>query len=389
MEQHETPFPSFRDACTLLSVREVFPVQQALQQEPTPYSPLELIYLRAWSACARASIPFTEENDAQWKAATGVLLTARETLLEANVAGANDYFSRAGGTIHRWRPWTCWLLGNLAFHLGVPTSEHYTQALRLLDQRRMNHPWLRIQVMCDQAQTLLRLLASRAALTRYEDALSLCEAAITRGERAHEAMPALYAGICEAAEQEGEEEAVLRYAPRALASCHDRERRAHLLILLGHVARSQGNHREARARYQEVLALTQDSTIRLSLWLILISLSLAERDNAAARKYSRQALEEAETQRGLLPTSQRDLYLCCGKIALAESETVEPPEAHRLVEESLSWHLRALAVSDDAHAVSELATLLEGLLRASNGHMSPSWMDAYRVLVQHLRYPEL
>lgn len=382
MEQFDgtrTTLP-FCQACTLLSLRTVLPVQQALEQEAAPYVPLERVYLLAWSACVQA------DEEASWQTTATVLQAAHEALLEANVPGTREYFTRAEGTIRRRRPWICWMLGHLAFYLGVPQPEHAARALRFMDERRMNIPWLRVQAMCGQARSLLRLGASHAALAQYHRALSLCQKGA--GET-HDVIPTVYAGLCEAAVQEGDDATVLRYAPLALVACQDQDRRAHLLMLLGHVYARQGRNQEARTACQDVLVLTQNPNTRVSMLLILALCSVNERDSAAARRLCVQALQEAEAQDRLLPSMRRDLYLTCGKVALAESrEAPEPPEAGRLAEESLSWHLKALDVSSDAKTLDALATLLDDLLRASDGQMSQTWVDAYRVLARHIRHQE-
>jgi tetratricopeptide (TPR) repeat protein len=292
---------------------------------------------------------FTSEQEACWTQAAEILAAASDELLV--VPGADAYFTKASGTIRRRRPWIRWFLGNLAAFLDYPSVEHFLQALHLLQERRMNIPWLRLQILCDQGQVLLRLHHPQAALASYGQALALLQKDPT-----HDAACTLYRGLCEASRQLLAYEPALSFGKKALAICPTDQERQAVLALLGHVFLDLNQTARACAAYREALALAGHAAEHLESLLALIECMLAERDLPTARSYCAQALED----RANLPRRvQGRRFALCGQVALAQAAAAQEPLARRLYEESVAWYRQALdACPQGTDVLSALARLL-------------------------------
>ncbi len=368
---------TFSEAVAQVILSHSAQVHAVLAQEPARFSPVERAYLQAWIACEAAGTspgPFTSEQEACWTQAAEILAAARDELLV--VPGADAYFTKASGTIRWRRPWIRWFLGNLAAFLDHPSVEHSLQALHLLQERRMNIPWLRLQILCDQGQVLLRLHHPQAALASYGQALALLQKDPT-----HDAACALYRGLCEASRQLLAYEPALSFGKKALALCPtDQERRA-VLALLGHVLLDLNQTARACAAYREALALAGQAAERLESLLALIQCMLAERDLPTARSYCAQAL--AEDRASLSPRVQGRLFALCGQVALAQAAAAQEPLARRLYEESVAWYRQALdACPQETDVLSALARLLlEMVEHDSQVTQTVFWQEAYQAVM--------
>lgn len=77
----------FRNACTLVRVGNLAPVQAILTQPDVLYTPLEQAYLRAWMACSQANAPDLSEEEQ----AAGIILAAMDDLRHAAIPGIEPY----------------------------------------------------------------------------------------------------------------------------------------------------------------------------------------------------------------------------------------------------------------------------------------------------------
>jgi tetratricopeptide (TPR) repeat protein len=381
MTNNEITPLSFSHAFVLVTLGEVAQVQELLTQESALYTPLERVCLQAWMACktALSAADLNEdEREGQWKEASALLHAAQVLSV---LPGADAYLAKADGTVRRRRPWTLWALGNLVAHLGYPSVEPFREAVRLLDERRMNIPWLRIQVLVDLAQTLLALGSPHAALAHYEQALGWYQRVFSQQESAHEALPTIFIGLCETLGHLSEVERALDYGNRALAVCPP-EQKWRTLSLLGGLHQRQDQLKEASAAYQEALAFARNAGQRLETLVALTRCALAGQHLSEAQHYRDLAVEEDRTS--LPPRLRASLFRVCGDIAqLRATFRSEQPLVQLLREESIEWYCDALtALPGDPEVLSALTKLLlEMAERDGQVVQAAFWKKAYRVVM--------
>lgn len=364
---NQTPL-AFRDACTLMSLEKSEAVLDLLQAPAAVFvRPLEKTYLEAWMACAEEA----------WERAASILL-AQE------VAGTSHYLAQAQGvTIRRRRPWVLWLLGNLAAHLEcLEANEHYIDAFRFLDERRMNIPWLRIQLHYDHAQWLAHTHDFYGARVQYEAALALC----VGDSQGHETVPGIYRGLLVSMSHRKESlEQALTYGKCALASATHAQAQAEVLYQMASVFDRLGQHGEATAAYMDALQLAENRTTLISLWAALAQTSLKEHDILAAQGYC--SLVQNQNQESLPADLQATLSLVQGKVAhFQATATGDLHQAQVHWEEAVAWYTKALETSPHhAEALSLLAQVLEEILeRDSQRALTSHWRDAYRIVTHQI-----
>lgn len=376
MNLNESPMIlSFRDAVSLVSMGNRTLVQNLLNQEPAPYTPLERVYLQVEIACAIAQFSSDlneDEKEAYWDKAAKTLAASQEALHA--VPGVEDYFSKRSGTVRWGRPWTCWFLGNLAAYLSCPSLECYSQALHLLDERRMNIPWLRCQVLCDRAQALLQIQCDRAALAQYEYALACYQGALNRGEGRHGCAKQLFLGLAKTSERLRDYDRALSYAEQAQEIAPDQQ----TLLLLGHLYACLGNKAAAIEAYQEAFMLAQNAIQRVISLIDLARLCVEHHEWQEAKLLMCQGLKEDLQQ---IPARlQGQLYQICGKLAEA---LTSPPEA------CVDWYSKAIQAHASIAVLTDMAVLLERLIQKDHSVVATSWWRAaYHLLTQHITLAE-
>lgn len=407
--------PSFPNAVSLVKVGEVENVEVLLTQQPTLYTLLERVYLQTLIACTHAQAPDLneDERESSWKEAAEILHAAREALLV--VDGAQDFELRPEGTIRRQRPWTLWMLGNLAVSLECPAVEHYARALTLLNERRMNIPWLRIQVLCNQAEALANLHLYESALVQYENALALSQG------KTHEAMTAIFIGLCSVHGHLANSTSVFAYGQQALESCSDDATRGEVFALLGHLYHRQGNAPAALTAYGNALLLARDAESTVKIQLELSLLALEEQHIREAQRLFSQASQEVHEP--VSAALKARLCYTCGSIAQAIADSMreedrlsalveaalnevdhsvreeeasssevehsssgdgEHSSAWLLYQEGIFWYRQALAaLPGDTEVLRALATLLSHMVEQNNRVTQDAfWQEAYHILKQ-------
>ncbi len=376
METTNNIIPAFHDACALLCLGESHLVQEVLSQQSARYRPSQRVYLQAWIACETALL--APKQEAGWQEASALLLGEQITGLAMYRAQMPVL------TIRGKRPWLFWLLGNLGVQLGCDEApEHYTRALKLLDERRMNHPRLRIHVLSQQAGCVAQTGAFRAAQTQYELALALC----LKEEKPHEALPEIYAGLSKMSKQQGHYEQARDYGKKALLVQKDEQQRAHLRCALGELYLEQRKLAEAQTAYNELLFSAKqagDVFFQIESLIGLALVSLAEQHFLPARTSCTRALNTLKAGAHTPASLRGKLFLVCGKVAHLEASQVDEPQAQALQEEALACYIHALEYSKDPDIRTHLAQLLQDMLEHDAGAPSPIWHKAYRVLTHEM-----
>lgn len=258
-------------------------------------------------------------------------------------------------------------LGNAAVNLNryEEASQHYMQCLKLLNERRVHLPQVRIKARYALGMTCIASGFYALAIQHYEEALRLC-----KNDPNHEDLPDIYYGLCDANRHLGKFEAAYKYGVQALELYEKRGMRSmegRIHNVLGRICYQLREYREATDHYMESLSiatLENSQNTKMVNFAALADLRLAENRLEEAQRYCDRALEVSQ---GLTDDMYLGLtYLVCGKVAQAESEQAEGKRQERLFEEAREFfekakeHLtRAQARDYLAEVYGRLAQMLE------------------------------
>ena len=216
-------------------------------------------------------------------------------------------------------------------HLGIAAvnlshyedaSLHFTACLKVLHDRRVHFPSVRIKARYSLGMTCLMRGLYSIAIQHYEEALRLCRHYHDESELAN-----IYHGLCNAYRCISEypkaslagQQALLIYRKRGE---HVMEARVH--NHLGHVSYLLNDFREAADHYTESLALAtsfNSSTMVMLNCADLADLRLAEGRLEEAKRYSNLALNNMERVDNL--HMRGTTYYIIGKVTHAEAMQAE------------------------------------------------------------------
>ena len=222
-------------------------------------------------------------------------------------------------------------LGNAAINLNrfEEASQHYTQCLKLLSERRVNLPQVRIKARYSLGMTCFMSGFYAMAIQHYEEALRLCQ-----NNPDQEDLPEIYYGLCDANRLLGKFESAYTSGVKALELYENRGMRTmegRAQNMLGRICYQIRQHDEAADHYLESLSIaTLDNNQKMKMvnFTALADLRLAENRQEEAQRYCQRALEVAD---GMHDNYYLGLmYLTCVKVTLAESEQAEG-EQHEIL----------------------------------------------------------
>jgi tetratricopeptide (TPR) repeat protein len=222
-------------------------------------------------------------------------------------------------------------LGNAAINLNrfEEASQHYTQCLKLLSERRVNLPQVRIKARYSLGMTCSISGFYAMAIQHYEEALRLCQ-----NNPDQEDLPEIYYGLCDANRLLGKFESAYTFGVKALELYEKRGMRtmeARAQNMLGRICYQIREYDEAADHYLESLSIaTLDNNQKMKMvnFTALADLRLAENRQEEAQRYCQRALEVAD---GMHDNYYLGLmYLTCVKVTLAESEQAEG-EQHEIL----------------------------------------------------------
>jgi len=222
-------------------------------------------------------------------------------------------------------------LGNAAINLNrfEEASQHYTQCLKLLSERRVNLPQVRINARYSLGMTCIMSGFYAMAIQHYEEALRLCQ-----NNPDQEDLPEIYYGLCDANRLLGKFESAYTFGVKALELYEKRGMRTmegRAQNMLGRICYQIREYDEAADHYLESLSIaTLDNNQKMKMvnFTALADLRLAENRQEEAQRYCQRALEVAD---GMHDNYYLGLmYLTCVKVTLAESEQAEG-EQHEIL----------------------------------------------------------
>ena len=222
-------------------------------------------------------------------------------------------------------------LGNAAINLNrfEEASQHYTQCLKLLSERRVNLPQVRIKARYSLGMTCSMSGFYAMAIQHYEEALRLCQ-----NNPDQEDLPEIYYGLCDANRLLGKFESAYTFGVKALELYEKRGMRTmegRAQNMLGRICYQIREYDEAADHYLESLSIaTLDNNQKMKMvnFTALADLRLAENRQEEAQRYCQRALEVAD---GMQDNYYLGLmYLTCVKVTLAESEQAEG-EQHEIL----------------------------------------------------------
>lgn len=247
-------------------------------------------------------------------------------------------------------------LGTAAVNLAhyEDASQHFTLCLKVLHDRRIHLPPVRIRARYSLAMTYLMRGLYSAAIQHYEEALRLC-----RHYHAEDELPDIYYGLCDSYRAVGDyvraylsgQDALAIYQQKA-----DRPKEARMLHALGHIRFLLGDYREAADHYTESIAIAtscQRPTMVMLNCAALADLRLAEGRLIEAKRYCTFALETMSRTENTHMSGRA--YLVIGKVVHAEARTVEGEKRIALLEEAVQWFEKAKEQLDLTQAYPEIA----------------------------------
>jgi len=277
-------------------------------------------------------------------------------------------------------------LGNAAISLKriEEASQHYTQCLKILSERRVNLPQVRIK-----ARHSLGMICTLSgfyvmAIKHYEEALQLC-----KNTPEHEDLPDIYYGLCDANRLQGNFRDAYTYGVKALTLYEDRrirDKQGYIQNLLGVICYQMREYNEAADHYLESLSIaTQDDNQRLKLvnFTALADLRLTEERLDEAQRYCEHALEVAD---GLDDNYNLGLmHLTCGNVTVAESKQAAGELHDILYSKAREFFERAkelLAQTHDSVLLSEVYGKIAQMLEQSGQPQEALsyWKTAYESL---------
>ncbi len=279
-------------------------------------------------------------------------------------------------------------LGEAAVNLGhhEDASLHFTICLKVLHDRRIHLPSVRIKARYYLGMTCIVRGLHSAAIQHYEEALRLCRHYNNEDEMAH-----VYHGLCDAYRHTGDfakattagQEALSLYRKRS-----DREMEARVYHLMGRISFSLGDLREASDHYTESLAIATGNdgpTMAMLNCVALADVRMAEARLEEARRYCQFALETMHRSHNAQMSGI--VYYAVGKIAHEEARQTHGLPQQQLLEEAVSWYQKASellnptqAYADRAEVYGRWAQALEELGCAQEA--IDVWRSGYAVLSQ-------
>jgi len=262
-------------------------------------------------------------------------------------------------------------LGQTAANLAhyQDASQHFTQCLKLLHERRIHLPTVRIDARYSLAMTYVMRGSYIVAIQHYDDALRLC-----RHYELNDALPHIYYGLSEAYRCLGNFTKAYEAAHEALHIYQERGDellQSRVYTLLGRISLLLGDYDATLNYYTKsyTLALSNNRLRMVTISCIALAEVYAEQgDIHTAKEYAQRALE--------VTTQVDDAYICgmvytaIGRITFVEARSTQSAERQSLFDEGISWlqksvtHLQSAQASKDlAQTYTSLATVLEEVAR--------------------------
>jgi tetratricopeptide (TPR) repeat protein len=277
-------------------------------------------------------------------------------------------------------------LGQVAIYLAhfEEASQHLTLCLKVLHDRRVHLPGVRIKVRYYLALTCCCRELTSACVEHYEEALHLA-----RHYGRQEIVPDILYQLCEAYRRNKDYMKAYTTAQEALSLYRtgmDRQMEAHVHQQLGHACRLSGNYTGAINHFTDSLALAvdcQQSTLVMSNYTALAEVHLVQGQLGEAKRSCQHALQHLERSDDL--HMHGVTYQLMGKVMYTEARQAEGTLRVGLLEDASLYFEKALtalrvtqAYADIAEVYTNWAVVLEDLGRLHEA--IECWRWAYEVL---------
>jgi len=274
-------------------------------------------------------------------------------------------------------------LGNTALVLNrfEEASQHYTQCLKLLNERRVNLPQVRIKTLNSLGLICITNGFYAMAIKHFEEALNLC-----KNVPEHDVLPEINYGLCDANRQLRRYETAYIYGVKALQLSKQKSMltmESRMQHLLGKINYQQHEYEEAANHYLESLAIASqehNQELKIANFTALADLLLAEDRLEEAKRYSQRALEIADVMYNRYYLGL--LYLTCGNVTLAEIEQTEEEQHNMLFSKARSFFEQAkesLAQTQECALLGEVNRSIAQMLEQSGQTQEALayWKTAY------------
>jgi tetratricopeptide (TPR) repeat protein len=278
------------------------------------------------------------------------------------------------------------LLGLVAVNLAhyEDASHHLTFCLKVLHDRRVHLPVVRIRARYSLALTCVMRGLYATAVQQYDEALRQCRYYHIENE-----IPHIYYGLCDVYQCKGEYVQAYEAGCMALAlydAADDQYMLARMHNMLGHVCFRQENYPVAAEHYTRSLEMAvrlNGPTMEMLNCAALAELSLAEERLVEARKYCQLALR-AMAQTPDVHMRGR-VYHVIGKVAYVDACRADEASRQEQFSACVQWYEKAQAClgetqayMDTAEVYHEWANVLESM-----GHIAEAiecWRKGYELL---------
>lgn len=334
---------------------------QAAGDLETPAQKKELDYLYAWCAAAQECWEEVVQRVGAFPPAPHE--SARAELL-------------ADGSFRRRRPACLLFLGDMARELGYfeEALEHYQRCLKLLGERRMNIPEVRLLAHLSMAVLALRMDQPSQALTQYKTALDLC------GEASgHPLLAILLTGLCEAHARLEQPTEALAAGQKALSLLQEKAQagcQEQLLVLLSRVSLALHNGPAALTYAHNAWQVASDANNPTGMATILLMQARIHYEECQMKE-ARAACQQALA----IPQALQDAHLH-GTIVFAQGEIAEAewhchPERVDLADEAQSRYEEAQTIFESLSQTASLARVSMRLARFLEARGKPEQALTY------------
>lgn len=284
----------------------------------------------------------------------------------------------------------------ILLHLGMVATtmnlsddaiDHFTRCLKLLHDRRVHLPQVRIHAHVWLGKMHLLRASGALAIQHFEEALRLCH-----HYQDEQALPDIYHGLSRAYRTNGVLPQAYQYAQQALQLYEQQANSVmgvQLHLLLGQFSMRDKHSQDAIAHLQTALNLASaqhEKVLTVRAAVSLAELQLAEGHLTEARQYSQHALQAIDS--GIGSSLCGLVYYTVGKISGVEAQQVEGEQRTLLLEEANRYFEQAdgqLKIGQDGAPETHLTdlytiwgTVLEALGRPEAA--LNCWRSGYRLL---------
>jgi tetratricopeptide (TPR) repeat protein len=287
------------------------------------------------------------------------------------------------GSVRRRRPGALLLLGAMANDLGYPQEAiaHYQYCLRLLDERRMNIPEVRLQAHVALGALALATGDSAEAVIQYEAALRL-----SPQDSSQAFFATLYEGICQAYFQQKLFSQALEYGQQCLLLLED-ARKEELTLLLSQICSALRDFAQAHAYVEQAWHLASETSDPARIAAVVLErakIQYQEGDLKNAQSSCEQAWELQQNAQD--PHLRGKIAFLRGKIAEAEWRQ---PDGFHSVEEAMTWYEQARTAFADLEVSTLQAEIAvrQARLWEARGQQAQAliyWKTAYQLAGKHV-----